>query len=49
VKKRERQSTSKPNWYSASEEDDKLEPFPMNKNMFEFEEAMVHLDKAISK
>jgi hypothetical protein len=31
VKKRERWSTSKPNWYSVSEEDDELEPFPINK------------------
>jgi hypothetical protein len=49
VKKRERQSTSKPNRYSASEEDDELEPFPMNENMFEFKEAMAHLDKAKSR
>jgi hypothetical protein len=49
VKKRERWSTSKPNRYSASEEEDELEPFPMNENMFEFKEAMAHLDKAKSQ
>ena len=49
VKKRERRSKSKTNWYSSSEEDYELEPFPMNEVMFEFEEAMEHLDKAKSR
>jgi len=48
-KKRQKHSTAKPTRYSPSEDDELELPFPLNEEMFEFEEAMQHLDNAKSR
>lgn len=48
LKKREKRSTSKPSRYSPSEDEPEI-PVPNNEHMFEFSEAMQHLDGAKSR
>jgi hypothetical protein len=47
VEKRQKRTTAKPSRFSPSEHDEPVIPEPLNEAMFEFSEAMQHLDEAI--